>query len=159
MNGDRFEATLKDFYTVHSNLHAVNLVQDKQARSNFEQRLLNSITAISGSSSAKLTIMPRFRTLPPQETRDEITNQTEALVNAIKGHPCYAPPWPAQGIGYVLDAVERTHYILTELSNIRDEKQVRYPEQIPTNNIDNNTFDYPPRQKQAPGEFLRRSLI
>ncbi|KAK1721774.1 hypothetical protein BDP67DRAFT_539878 [Colletotrichum lupini] len=57
------------------------------------------------------------------------------LIDAIEAHPAWSPPNPHKGLFHVWDYVNRSRYIMTELDHIRDGEPVRYPEQIPQQDI------------------------
>lgn len=65
--------------------------------------------------------------------REDITAKIEALAKAIESHKDWTPPRPHPSLFQVWDFVKRSHYIMTELENIRTGKEIKYPDQIPPN--------------------------
>ncbi|KAK0368991.1 hypothetical protein CLIM01_13648 [Colletotrichum limetticola] len=73
--------------------------------------------------------------LPSPEHRAKIIEKFTELIDAIEAHPAWSPPNPHKGLFHVWDYVNRSRYIMTELDHIRDGEPVRYPEQIPQQDI------------------------
>ncbi|KPM46003.1 hypothetical protein AK830_g538 [Neonectria ditissima] len=71
--------------------------------------------------------------IPSPEVREEITTRLLELVEAIEAHPAWTPPSPPRNLFHVWDFVKRSHYIMTELDNISNDRPTRHPDQIPPN--------------------------
>jgi hypothetical protein len=77
--------------------------------------------------------MSRSATLPSPEARDEILGKMADLLKAIEAHPKWTPPSLDPGLFHVWDFVNRSRYIVEELDNIKEGKELKHPEQIPKN--------------------------
>ena len=71
--------------------------------------------------------------LPTPEAQADIVAKLTELIQALESHPAWTPPSPNPALFHVWDFVSRSRYIMEELDNIKEGKQVKHPEQIPKN--------------------------
>lgn len=71
--------------------------------------------------------------IPMGAAREDIAFRLQTLVNTIEAHDAWTPPSPHPGLFQLWDFVKKSHYIMTELENIRAGREVQHPDQIPPN--------------------------
>lgn len=69
--------------------------------------------------------------IPMGAAREDIAARLLLLTGAIEAHELWTPPAPHPGLFQVWDFVKKSHYIMTELENIRAGRDVLYPDQVP----------------------------
>jgi predicted transcriptional regulator len=69
--------------------------------------------------------------VPDESARADITARLDSLASALEQHPQWTPPNPHPALLQLWDFVKRSHYIMTELENIRTGRPLKHPDQIP----------------------------
>ena len=69
--------------------------------------------------------------IPDPETQANLVAKLDDFAKAIESHKDWTPPKPHPALFHTWDFVKRSHYIMTEIENIRQGKELQYPGQIP----------------------------
>ncbi|KFH41793.1 hypothetical protein ACRE_074870 [Hapsidospora chrysogenum ATCC 11550] len=72
--------------------------------------------------------------IPDAQAQADITAKLNALALALESHDKWTPPRPHPTLFHIWDFVKRSHYIMTELDNIRHGRELKHPDQIPSLN-------------------------
>jgi hypothetical protein len=72
--------------------------------------------------------------IPDAQAQADITAKLNTLALALESHEKWTPPRPHPTLFHIWDFVKRSHYIMTELDNIRHGRELKYPDQIPSLN-------------------------
>jgi hypothetical protein len=71
--------------------------------------------------------------VPSTEDQSVLVTKLKDLIKAIESEPAWTPPKPHAGLLHVWDFVQRTHYMMLNVENIRTGAPIEHPEAIPKN--------------------------
>ncbi|KAI6778846.1 uncharacterized protein J7T54_002676 [Emericellopsis cladophorae] len=71
--------------------------------------------------------------VPSTEDQALLTSKLKDLIKAIESEPGFTPPTPHAGLLHVWDFVQRSHYMMLNLENIRTGAPIEHPQAIPKN--------------------------
>ncbi|CAG9996546.1 unnamed protein product [Clonostachys byssicola] len=93
--------------------------------------------------------------VPDESARADITARLDSLASAMEQHPQWTPPNPHPALLQLWDFVKRSHYIMTELENIRTGRPLKHPDQIPPHE---DATDNEERAQMSFTDVLTRTL-
>lgn len=96
--------------------------------------------------------------IPDPAAQEAIAAKLDDFAKALERHPNWTPPRPHPGLLHVWDFVKRSHYIMTEIDNIRHGRPLKYPDQIPAQEGGEPPFPLSPYQGSLPERFLALPL-
>lgn len=93
--------------------------------------------------------------IPLGAAREDIASRLKLLMGTIEEHELWTPPSPHPGLFQLWDFVNKSHYIVTELENICEGREVQHPDQLPPNDGANDNTE---RARMAFTDVLTRTI-
>lgn len=87
--------------------------------------------------------------IPDTDTQADLVSKLDDWARAIEGHELWTPPNPHPSLFHTWDFVKRSHYIMSEIENIRLGKELKFPDQIPPNKDGELSPPPPPDAKEG----------
>lgn len=106
-----------------------SLIKDERSQPNNPDSSSSPTNLPQSNQTAATTMVP----IPSPQDQEDITSKLAALATTLEAHEAWTPPRPHPSLLQIWDFVKRSHYIMTEIDNIRHGRPLQYPDQIPTN--------------------------